>query len=165
MLPKKAPSRLVSGITLVLFGLAGVWLLASPWSPTRGGLQITTSVLLRSRIERMVYPTYLHLGPEDVQRGWIELPDGSQLTVYNNCRAGYLLVFETVNAPWIEQFQVSIQGADVQLPAAGGMLLVPWEGAGRKGLQLSYRFNLRTGTTPGIYPWPLQIAAQPAIAQ
>ena len=165
MHPDDYHPRMASLVMVILFGLGGVWLLASPWAPARSNLQVTTTVLLRSQIEQMVYPTYLTPAPEDIQRGWVEPPAGSQLTVYNNCRAGYRLVFETVDAPWLDRFLVRVRGTEIWMPAAGGSLLLPWEGTGRKALELHYRFELRTGTTPGIYPWPLRLSVLPAVTE
>lgn len=163
--PNEYHPRLASLATAILFGLAGVWLLASPWEPARGDLQVSTTVLLRSQIEEMVNPTYLTPAPEDVQRGWIEPSASSRITVYNNCRAGYRLVFEIVDAPWIERVLVRVRGTETWLPAAGGSLLIPWDGAGRDVMELSYRFELRSGTEPGIYPWPLRLSVVPAMTE
>lgn len=158
--------QLASWIVTVLLALGGVWLMASPWQPPREALQVTTTtVLLRSQIEQMVHPTYVTLTPEDVWRGWIELPARSHLTIYNNCRAGYRLIVETIDAPWLDQLVVRLPGTDTPMPAAGGSLAMPWAGAGRKGLELSYRFQLRAGTVPGTYPWPVRLSTQPAVQE
>jgi hypothetical protein len=162
---RQSHPRLASLATAILFGLAGVWLLASPRGAPRGDLEITTIVPLRSRIEKMDSPVFLSLSPEDVQRGWIELPAGSRLTVYNNCQSGYRLILEVMDTAWLDRLQLRAQGRETWVLNAGGSMFFPWEGSGRKILELSYRFELRAGTSPGIYPWPLRLSAASAIAQ
>jgi hypothetical protein len=79
--------------------------------------------------------------------------------VSTNSRSGYQLVFHPV-VNLFDTMQVSGLRAPVHLGAEGGVIVqrgVPVPGAMQ---DLNFRFFLSSRTTPGDYPWPLQLTVR-----
>ena len=53
--------------------------------------------------------------------------------------------------------------SEVQVAAGGGAVMqrAPGPGMSRVTLTLAFRFELEQGAREGIYPWPVQLSAQP----
>lgn len=112
-------------------------------------------------------PTQLVITNKDVNLGYVTVPNsynpqGTQLTVVTNDRAGYMLIFQVAAAErsFFTSIQVTGLGTNVVLPPSGGRVTMPYAGGTAK-FTLSYRFNLVGKLKDGTYAWPLGIQAQP----
>jgi hypothetical protein len=112
-------------------------------------------------------PTQLIIANKDGNLGYVLVPNsanpqGTQLTVATNDRAGYTLVFQVAAAEQalFTSIQVTGLGTNVVLSPSGGRVTMPYSGATAK-FTLSYRFNLVGKVKDGTYAWPLTVVSQP----
>lgn len=108
------------------------------------------------QMQTLRQPAALELSPADVARGFIEIPAAALIEVKSN-------------TPWEVAFHPT-QGVIKSARVSGlqGDLEVGPNGASQANLmparkpasfELSYRFDLAPGVTPGSYPWPLSVSA------
>jgi hypothetical protein len=109
----------------------------------------------------------LIIGNKDVNLGYVLVPNssnpqGTQITIATNDRAGYTLIFQVAPAEQalFTSIQVTGLGTNVVLAASGGRVTMPYSGATAK-FTLSYRFNLVGKVKDATYAWPLTIVSQP----
>jgi len=121
-------------------------------------IQVQAVVLPRISVNVLIQPSKLVVTEGDIVRGFVEVAAASLVEVRSNDPAGCLLSFATHGLPFQE---VSITGLErnIVLGPEGGLvkLLVK----GRLKVTLGYRFVLVRGTKPGVYNWPLILAAGP----
>lgn len=99
------------------------------------------------------------LTPDDIRRGWVEIPVRSRLWIFSNSRSGCFLRFGVAEeASWLGLIVVRGLPAEAQIGRSGGSLHHRWPGASRSVLELGYRFELQPEAKPGVYPWPLRIS-------
>ena len=152
-------------IRLAALLLIGVTLQADARQKT-GQFPVGTTVQAYAH-STVTQPTQLIIANKDVNLGYVLVPNsnnpqGTQLTVATNDRAGYTLVFQVAAAErtFFTSIQVTGLGTNVVLPASGGRVTMPYAGATAK-FTLSYRFNLVGKVKDGTYAWPLTISSQP----
>ncbi len=101
----------------------------------------------------------LTVTPDDVARGYVEVPAASRFTVITNNRAGYTLSFQP-NASIFRSVAINGMGVSVEFGAGGGTVIQSGAEAGvlRTLLELGYRFYLAEGVQAGNYFWPLSVS-------
>jgi hypothetical protein len=97
-------------------------------------------------------------GP-DVRKGYVELPEATEIIIKSNNKAGCLVVFNGLEWPFKE---VCISGLekDLTVTQEGASLLQPHKDRA-ESYKLTYKFILSEDAKAGEYPWPLSIALQP----
>jgi len=106
----------------------------------------------------------LEVTSEHVAQGFVPVPAGTRFVVTTRSRSDYALHF----APRGRLFRsVRIEGIGnpAELGARGGMLTERDAPIGKTKVAVNYRFELAPETTPGSYPWPLEIVASSALPE
>jgi hypothetical protein len=96
---------------------------------------------------------------EDVARGFVEVRGGSRIVVTTHAGARYALDFAARGSAF-SSVQFAALGHAMALGAERATLIEHDAPAGRTTIAIDYRFRLAPGTTPGTYPWPLDIVAR-----
>lgn len=148
------------GILVAVFVLIAV----VPVSPALAGsaavtFQVSAIVQARALLNVESAPAGLRLTATDVQRGYVDLPAASRISVRTNSPTGYLLAFEIVGGP-IAEVQVRGLGAETYISSMGGWIARPYTG-GVTSAEISYRLVLSKDARPGEYPWPVILSASP----
>jgi len=123
-------------------------------------LVVSAHVLPAAHLQMSSEPPPLLISAADVAQGYADVPQPLRLHVDSNSRAGFALDIATLS-PWFTA--VTLQGLDseVLLEAPGGTVVQRWQGQRSRTLELRVRFKLAPTVQPGIYAWPLQLAARP----
>jgi hypothetical protein len=155
--PANSPAFwLKSGILVALLAGSSV----ASTEQARGSLGVSATVAPVARIELASREPDLLLTKDDLDRGYIESPQPLHLTVYSNSRSGFALDVLPVSPLFSA---VSVQGLDseVRLSSAGGTVTQRWGHPQQVSLELRFSFIIADGVEPGLYPWPLRLAARP----
>lgn len=121
----------------------------------RATLGVSAIVVPAVKIERKIQVPEIDLTAADVARGYVDVRNGSQLTLRITKNSAYVVdFFRRVNL--YTSVEISGVGSPISLDSNGGTVVVhPPRGTGRAALALDYRFNLNANAAPGRYPWPL----------
>jgi hypothetical protein len=126
---------------------------------------ITQTITVTARVAPWVKLNLEHqqmqltVTPDDVARGYIEVPAASRFAVTTNNRAGYALIFQP-HAGIFRSVAIHGLGASVEFGASGGTVIQSGaeNGVARTLFELGYRFYLAEGVQPGSYFWPLSVS-------
>ncbi|MEQ1581654.1 MAG: hypothetical protein ABL964_13780 [Steroidobacteraceae bacterium] len=147
---------LKSGILIALLAGSSV----ASTEQAHGSLGVSAIVTPVARIELASREPDLLLTKDDLDRGYIESPQPLHLTVYSNSRNGFALDVLPVSPLFSA---VSVQGLDseVLLSSGGGTVTQRWGHPQKVSLELRFSFTIADGIQPGLYPWPVRLAARP----
>lgn len=106
-------------------------------------------------------PARLDISSTDLQRGYIDVVQPTELTVRSNSPDGFALDVLTVASPMVSSMVVEGLDSDLALGADGGTIVQRWERPHAVNLSLTFRFALTPGLPPGNYPWPLRLSVRP----
>jgi hypothetical protein len=123
-------------------------------------LSVTATVRAVAHIDLQSIPAALEIFASDLQRGYIDVPQPTQLVVRSNSQSGFALDVLTV-APILSAMVIQGLDSDLTLGADGGSVVQRWQRPQAVNLSLRFRFALTPGLTPGIYPWPVRMAVRP----
>lgn len=155
-------------VTAALVAVLSIGAIAAPQASaaeTRhaaGTMQVSAMVLPFARVQPTQQVSSLRITPQDVARGYVDVPSASVLEVKTNSRHGVILRFDNM-AEFVKSIKISGLGGDIELGASGGDVVERHSGyevAGR-ALMLGYRFRLDPNAQPGTYAWPLMVSARP----
>lgn len=118
---------------------------------------VTAAVVARVVMTTEYQAPTLTITQADVDRGYVEIPGASRITVRCNSLSGYLLSFAG-EADYYSQVVVSGLRTPALVSGQGGWLQQPYS-RDASVMQLSYRFVLSQTARPGVYPWPLALSA------
>jgi hypothetical protein len=159
---KKSGRRRLYGIVLCILAL--LILLAVIAVPlykyirskeTGASLRVSVSVLRRQNLEILSQVPTITIGENDIDRGYIDVPAATRLSLYNNDPAGCLLHFRGL-APPFEKTLISGLGGEIQIGNADAVVFQEYS-KGTVIRVLDYRFYLSEDASPGEYSWPLTI--------
>ena len=148
---------------LVGVAVAAAFALCAIPNPARGAsagsstMKVTANVLPYLRLQVLKQVATLNVTPEDIARGYIDVPAATDLIARTNDRNGFSLSFDA-RSNVFRKAQVTGLGSGVELGPEGGIAHQPFAGK-QMLMRLSYRFFLAPGVAPGSYPWPLQISS------
>jgi hypothetical protein len=123
-------------------------------------LSVSATVRAVANIDLQSTPVALELSASDVRRGYIDVPQPTQLIVRSNSQNGFALDVLTV-APIFSAMVIQGLDSNLELGADGGSVVQRWQRPQAVNLSLRFRFALAPGVTPGIYPWPVRMAVRP----
>jgi hypothetical protein len=123
----------------------------------------SVSVMVRAvaNLEIQSAPAGLDISNADLQRGFIDVDQPTQLTVRSNSPSGFALDVLTVAAPMVSSMVVEGLNSNLTLGAEGGTIVQRWQHPQAMNLSLKFRFALTPGLPPGNYPWPLRLTVRP----
>jgi hypothetical protein len=152
------PRRILVSIALAAaFALCASPETAHAASVGSSTMKVTANVLPYLRLQVLKQVSTLNITPEDVARGYIDVPAATDLMARTNDRNGFSLSFDA-RSNVFRKAQVTGLGSGVELGPEGGIAHQPFAGK-QMLMRLSYRFFLAPGVAPGSYPWPLQISS------
>jgi hypothetical protein len=153
--------RLITYALTVALGLAPIAAIVPPAdaAQNKAALQVSVTVIANAKMQTSYQAAQLTITAADVARGYVEVPAASRFSVRTNSRTGYLMEFHPV-ANLFEAVHVGGLGNPVQLGAEGGSIVQRGPLASNLTHELSFRFSLRPGALPGVYPWPLQMSVR-----
>ena len=120
-------------------------------------MRVTANVLPYLRMQVLRQVSTLDVTPEDVARGYIDVPAATDLMARTNDRNGFALSFDARSSVF-RKAQVIGLASGLELGPEGGIAHQPFAGK-QMLMRLSYRFFLAPEVAPGSYPWPLQISS------
>src|SRR5271155_1372168 len=123
-------------------------------------LSVTATVRAVANIDLQSTPAALEISATDVRRGYIDVPQPTQLVVRSNSQEGFALDVLTV-APIFSALRIQGLESNTELGADGGSVVQRWQRPQAINLSLRFRFSLAPGVTPGVYPWPVRITVRP----
>jgi hypothetical protein len=123
-------------------------------------LSVSVVVPARAVLAVESQPTELRITEEDVARGWVAATGVSHVRIRTNAPAGWLLEVQPLSGPY-RSLDVTGLGTTAQVSAAGGWIAQPYPGRTFVTAELGYRFYLSSEARPGLYPWPVSLAAAP----
>jgi hypothetical protein len=145
-----------SGTLLALLAISSV----ASTDQARGTIGVSANVQPMARLSLAGSEPDLFLTAQDLERGYINSPRPLRLTVYSNSRSGYALDVMPVTGLF-SSLAVEGLGSDVVLSAEGGTVTQRWARPQTVSLELKFSFTLAKGLEPGLYPWPVRLAARP----
>ena len=122
---------------------------------------VSVTVRAVANMEIKSEPPGLTVSSADLERGFIEVAQPTQLTVRSNSPSGFVLDVLTVASPMVSSMVVEGLNSDLALGADGGTIVQRWEHPQAINLSLKFRFALAPGLSPGEYPWPLRLTVRP----
>lgn len=100
----------------------------------------------------------LTITPEDIARGYVEVPAASQFRILGGTRSSWLVDL-FARGQLFTSAQIEGFGGSAQVGADGGTLFL--RNRSPDGVtRLSYRFTLGAGVQPGSYQWPLAMSVR-----
>lgn len=134
---------------------------APPAVADQAKVTVSATVLKHASLKVLEQPSAVVVTPEDIARGYVEVPLPARVRVKNNS-AGYLLNFAS-SAEFASRIRVRGLGPDVLMSGDGGLIA---QSASSRGmatvtLDLGFRFELAAGAHEGVYPWPLELSVTP----
>ncbi len=125
-------------------------------------ISLTARVLDRTSMNVISQASELVVTNSDIQRGYVDVPLASRVSVKTNNPAGYLLVFEVMDGPHkiFSGVTVNVGGREIRIPSSGGWIPQPYVRGGTI-FDMNYRFILSENAQPGTYSWPLMVSASP----
>ncbi len=125
-------------------------------------IQVTATVLPRASLTVLHQEKDLNVSPEDVSRGYVDIPAAFRVEVRENSPRGYLFFFEESGVPYppVERVSVRGLGTEIEIGPGGGFVPRP-HARGPVSVELSFRFSLSRDASPGTYPWPLSVSVRP----
>lgn len=123
-------------------------------------LPVSATVRAVARMSTASAPLLLSISAQDAARGFVEVREATQLSIFSNSAQGYALEFQTV-APVFNTMTVHGLDAALSLGSEGGMVVQRWQHPQPVNLTLTYRFALAPGMAPGNYPWPVRLNVRP----
>jgi hypothetical protein len=152
--------RILVGVALAAaFALSGTpkQARAAPASAGSSTMRVSATVLPYLRLRVLNQAATLNVTAEDVARGYIDVPAGTDLMARTNDRNGFSLSFDA-RSNLFRKAQVTGLGGGLEIGPEGGLAHQPFTGS-QMLMRLSYRFFLAPQVGPGNYPWPLQISS------
>ena len=105
----------------------------------------------------------VHISAQDVERGYVDVREGSRLIVMLRSPGGYAVDFRSVGRI-IRDARIEGIGGAIEIEPSGGTA-VQWQAApGRHVVAIDYRFTLAPGIVPDTYTWPLALAVRTPLA-
>jgi hypothetical protein len=122
---------------------------------------VSVTVRAVANMEVRSAPVGLDISSADVQRGFIDVVQPTQLTVRSNSPSGFAIEVLTVASPLVASMVVEGLDSDLALGPDGGTIVQRWQRPKAVDLSLRFRFALAPGLVPGNYPWPLRLTVRP----
>ena len=95
----------------------------------------------------------------DVARGAVEVRGGSRLVMTTHSPTGYAVEFSP-RGNLFKTVRIDGMGSTAEIGPRGGTVVQREATAGRRVIALNYRFILSPDTTPGTYPWPVDLVVR-----
>jgi hypothetical protein len=169
-MPSASPQRI--GLILLVLGLAAVATPPMGWgAEATSPLHIVSLVRPRAKVQILDQTTQITVGPEDLKRGYVDVPQAVVLKVWTNSRHGATLLVQSMGQLVGPQGYTLPSGQlSYRMTGAGGL---DQGSSGLRGLpvalsqeqgavrQIAYRLDLTSDTPAGIYQLPVTYLVTP----
>jgi biopolymer transport protein ExbD len=126
---------------------------------SNGAMQVSVTVIAGAKLQTIYQAKHIEISAADVARGQVEVPAALRFSVAISKGAGYLMQFHPIGNIF-DSVYVDGMGNSVRLGADGGAIIQRVPQVSNQMHELGFRFILNPGTTPGIYPWPLDLTVR-----
>jgi len=133
---------------------------AAHGAETRSLITVAITVPEVARLEVISQAASLQVSAQDLERGYVDVLEPTNLTVFSNARAGFALDVLPLS-PLVQSIAVLGMGRAVELGAEGGSIVQRWGQPQLTRLSLTFRLGLSKGIAPGTFPWPLHLSVEP----
>jgi len=133
---------------------------ASHGAETRSLITVAITVAEVARIGVISQAASLAVSAQDLELGYVDVLEPTNLTVFSNARAGFALNVLPLS-PLVQSIAILGMGRAVELGAEGGSIVQRWERPQLTRLSLTFRLGLNKSIGPGIYPWPIHLSVEP----
>lgn len=153
--------KLVAWALAVAVGIVPLATLAPPVAAAQksAAIRVSATVVPSARMHKHHQTQQFTISAADITRGHVEIPAASRFSVTSNSPAGYRIDFHPLG-DFFESAHVAGLGNVVHLGADGGSIVQRGPLPPDLTHELSFRFTLRPGTLPGLYPWPLLLSVR-----
>jgi hypothetical protein len=158
-LSKSSHNKALTTVRIALVVAASVT--AAGARDAHSDFSVSVTVRAVANMEIKSVPAGLDISSADLQRGFVDVVQPTQLTVRSNSPSGFALDVLTVASPLVSSMVIEGLSSDLALGADGGTIVQRWERPQAVNLSLKFRFTLAPGLSPGSYPWPLRLAVRP----
>lgn len=160
--PRPRPAQALAAALLALLGAAAAGPAQAQVAPERAtaAVRVVVEVPRVMRMHLLAQPPGVQVTADDVARGYVDTRYEMRMAVDSNSREGYSLMVVN-HGTFLAHAEVSGLGTDLQLRPGAMTVSRPAAGRGlhRDVLLLGVRIALAAGAQPGVYPWPIQLAA------
>jgi hypothetical protein len=120
-------------------------------------MHVSVEVVARTILQVDRQPDAVAITPQDIERGYVEVPAAVAFRVRSNARNGYRVEFEPVDYPFTRA-AISWDSQRAVVSADGSWLTRSYEEGERAGT-LTVRLDLAPGAKAGSYAWPVRFDA------
>ncbi len=144
-------------ITVALVLMVGV---SPAFAGSGAKVEVYARVMPMVSVQVVNQPSVLNITPSDIEKGYVEVPAATVLTVKTN--SAYVIYFERVAEDRLfEEIEVDTGTATTSIVTSQGMVYEPYPGSVHPSRKtISYRFYLAESVEPGVYPWPVQVGVE-----
>ena len=121
-------------------------------------MNVSVSVVARTVLTITALPAEVTVTEGDVARGYVLIPAALAFQVRSNSLGGYVLRFESAN-PQFTRVSISWNSTEVVVSGGDAEIAQPYQ-RGVIPYTASVRLDLAPGIQPGLYVWPVRIAAE-----
>jgi hypothetical protein len=146
-------------LSAVILALGTPAAIAADASSTKLMVMARVATFFRMRVEHQTGA--VTVTARDVERGYVEVPAGSNFSVMTNTQDGFVIEFRPRGDLFRSVVVMGLQ-TPVEIGANGGIAQDNAPHGTTSFHRLGYRFILRPGLMPGDYAWPLEISVRAA---
>jgi hypothetical protein len=152
---KKAAKRATTVVAVAAMVLLG----STAWASSTTS-QIMVSADVAGKLSQTIHHqiSSLTVTEQDIKKGYVDVSTGTVLEIKSNDPSGYMMNFE-MSGSVIHQAMVQINHRSIVVSDDPGFIHQPFPGLGGETLRIGYRLFLNPDAKPGVYAWPLTIAA------
>jgi hypothetical protein len=149
-------NMVIAGMMIMAMVLQTEW--TEAWAGNKAVVQVSATVLPQTSQTTLKQPAGLMVTRQDVAKGYVDVEAGTVLQVTSNDQNGYYLNF-SVDGEIIRTSDVEINGRSISVSSGVGLVHQPFPGRAGAMIQISYRLFISPTVQPGLYPWPVAVAA------
>ncbi len=99
----------------------------------------------------------IYINTEDIERGYIDIPNAVVVHVRTNSRKGYLLSLN-IRGNHFNDVWVSDNASLTVISSGKGLIKIPYADSSTENInELSFRLYLSENIQPGQYAWPVAL--------
>ena len=121
-------------------------------------IQVSATVVDPARVRSVQHVQSVLVTPNDITRGFVDVPFGSRITLEASSRC---VIELTASGSFFRAVVVSNPHGAGRIEPGGAPLRQRACGGSAASVDLSYRFELGPAAQPGLYRWPVVATVQP----
>ena len=146
---------------VLLAGLVGTGAATDLRAGSSSGVVVGATVRAYARLLDADLPATVVVTDADIERGFVEIVESSEIEVRTNSRRGYVLELRTDGDLPLILTEIEGLGATRTLGPQGGSVNRTTRGYTTERLALTWRLHLGAEAAPGTYAWPFRLTVRP----